>query len=410
MEESYDEMNIRLLRSWCLRELNEDLDNVSIRKLLKSLKEAKKEDGSEYGEEWKKMKMYSLVKHYEKLGKPIKMITNAAKKVKDLLNEREENNEQTEREKANYLTYEELNQIRKKYENYNTKEEMYKYLLLSLICTDQAPLRPQIYVSLRITDKKDFDEGVNYLYMGKNMYMYIQDDKVSNAKHKISNEIKISPIMKKILKNSLKEYPREYLFDMWESDKETKLLRFLQKTTGNNFTFNMARSSYSTHWKDENPNATYGEKRKFAESMRHTMDTHDKHYIKIGATLGNLATLEDERKKDWDAKREKATRKQAIMTIDNHKIALLKKPDRVITEEKMYVYDLVIDENGNYELGKKWGAKINHKQYKGLTREQNYLLNNANAKMLKGEPYQMKETTMKANNIKYDEINKKYYV
>jgi hypothetical protein len=123
----------------------------------------------------------------------------------------------------------------------------------------------------------------------KRNYFYINDDKVSESeKFKNIKEINLHPIFSRIVVDSIKKFPREYLFSLDVEHKEIKLLNILKEITEMDFTFSMARSSYINHWYKINKNASQNEIEKLCEEMRHSDEAHRDYYKKVAETDGNI--------------------------------------------------------------------------------------------------------------------------
>jgi hypothetical protein len=208
----------------------------------------------------------------------------------ELIQKNEKKNQQTEKEKENYLTQPELIEIRDKHKEYKTEDEMQGYLLLCFL-TMQPPLRTGVYTTLkykdtkREIDKNDTENCIHINRRGKwSGYMKINDDKVSETfAHKDNNIIEIeNPELLKIIDKTLKEYPRENLFDFPNTTKpDDRLLVILRKLTKNKFDIDMARSSYINYMIETNKLDTEEQKEKLAKQMRHSIDKQQKNYRKV---------------------------------------------------------------------------------------------------------------------------------
>lgn len=301
-----------------------DINNVKAENMYKYINEAiNQKTNNEYSESWKKLKLYALSSYYkinemeDKYEYMIKKSHEMGKKIENI----EEKQEKTEKEKENELNIFELRILSEKYSKYNHLDEMYKYLLLSSLCRDQEPLRPQIYADVKyVTDPKEITDGEqNYIYIskkGKLGYFYINSDKVAENMNKKIKEgiipktkkrIRMAPEYLKIVKKTFDDYPRKYLFDFKIDNCEHKLLKMLQDMTNNKFNFQMARSVYITHKYLENTNMSYIQKRTLAENMRHTKHTQEKAYFKHGSTVTDksLNDLKKETKEENDKMKDK---------------------------------------------------------------------------------------------------------
>lgn len=364
---------IENLEGYVKEKYNEELLSVNIKKLVGYILNAKqlhtKNKDKPYTDSWKKKKLFALKIYYGELKKPIKMIDNLAdgyfkKMVKDNLN----NQEQSDKVKENYLTYDELNIIRDGHKNYKTKRQMFKYLILSAICTDQPSLRPQIYASLNIvTKKKDIhDDEKNYMYINKKKktgYLYINDDKVdkNNEKNKM---IELQPKFLKIILDSLQKFPREKFIEYLKSDgtpvvkQELKLLYELHLATGNKFNFDMARSSFVNDWNKKHPDATDAEKMELARLMRHTYTTQLTYYKKKETVSGNLEKIKEQKEQKENEKNNKNIEKkdkekkyyEKYYEVNKIRALISKanKKSQVIKDETMLKYGILKNNDGKY--------------------------------------------------------------
>jgi hypothetical protein len=299
--------------------------------MYKLIIEAIKKDGEEYSLSWKENKLYSLASYFEVSDiktKQAYFIAKAHKLSKQIKGD-EEKQHQTEKEKENYLNIFELRNIAEKYQNYKHIDDMYIYLIFSCLCEDQEALRPQIYVNVLYVDNaKDIkNDDKNYIYIsktGKSGYFYINDDKVSDhEEHKQKKRIRLNDDFLKIVKKTFDDYPRKKLFEFDVENPKQKLLYMLQKTTAehkgkNNFNFQIARSSFTTHKYLENSNMSYIQKKTLAQNMRHTKQTQEKNYFKhsLATTNKTFSDLTEEATKEL----ENLKKKELIL---NNKIAEL---------------------------------------------------------------------------------------
>lgn len=295
---------------------------------------------------WKEQMFFGVAGWYSNDGDDVR-----AKKFRELsskiIEEREaieDLGEQTEKEKANYLSTEELTALRKNYKNYKTEEEMWIYLILAFI-TLQPVLRTSTYSSLVIAktmkDGQKTDDN-NYIYYSKREpwtgFFYINHDKVSNTyTHKDHKKVEIrSEKLLKIIDASIIAFPRpnNKVFEINILKKDDKMLALLRKATATIgkpfFNFDMARSAYINSMPADAPRA---ERKTLARLMRHTVDTQDRNYrknlkdkpltkkqvdakdtliVEQAKRILELERLVDESakyKKDWDERRDDVVRK-----------------------------------------------------------------------------------------------------
>jgi hypothetical protein len=271
-----------------------NIDDIKKERIYKYINEAKNaKNGNDYSNSWKKIILFALVSYYKQKGDldASEYISTKAKEMNKIIEKEEIEQKQTEKEKENYLNIFELRNIAEKYKNYKHIDEMYVYLLLSCICQDQEPLRPQIYSDSIYVDKLEDikDDGNNYIYIskrGKIGCFYISGDKVNKHNDFIDNKrIRLNKIFLSIVHKSFKDYPRKKLFDFDVKYPNDKLLDIFQKATGNKFNFQMARSSFSNYKHMENPDMSYAQKKTLAMNMRHSKNTHEKNYLKHSLTI-----------------------------------------------------------------------------------------------------------------------------
>ena len=361
---NYEEENIDILKNY-IKTVHKiaNIDKIPQEKMYEIINTAKNQkNNQDYSPSWKKLKFYSIAAYYNinDMTKKYEYMFEKAQTYGKMINKVEEKQEKTEREKNNELTIFELRNISEKYKNYKHIDEMYKYLLISSICRDQEPLRPQIYADLKYIDelKNVKDDKQNYIYIskkGKSGFFYINVDKV--AKHvekkigkgekekKEKKRIKLKPEYLKIVKKSLDDYPREYLFDLNVENGEIKLLKMLQDMTDNKFNFQMARSLYITYKYLENNNMTYIQKKALAENMRHTKQTQEIAYLKHGETVTEKKLVDLQKEVENEFKKTKELEKKL-----NDNIILL---DKMKKNKKKYTqqnFTLKIDADEKTKL------------------------------------------------------------
>jgi hypothetical protein len=335
----HEEENIEVLKKY-IKEIYKisDIDKISQEKMYEIINTAKNQkNNQDYSSSWKKLKLYSIASYYKINDMTTKyeyMIKKACEYGK-MMEKIEEKQEKTEREKNNELNIFELRNISEKYKDYKHVDEMYKYLLISSLCRDQEPLRPQIYVDLKYVDelKNVKDDKQNYIYIskkGKSGFFYINSDKVDKhvqkqidkGESKKKKRIRLKSEYLKIVKKSFDDYPREYLFDLKIDSCENKLLKMLQDMTNNKFNFQMARSAYITYKYLENNNMSYVQKKTLADNMRHTKQTQEMSYLKHGETLTDKKLVDLQKETENELKKTKEIEKKLndnIILLDNMK-------------------------------------------------------------------------------------------
>jgi len=171
-----------------------------------------------------------------------------------------------------------------------TKEEHYKYLLLSML-TYQPPLRTSFYNTAKMIRLKDENNGEdNYVLISRrgkvNVTYIVNKDKASNYKlYNINKnlakiELEDEPL-EKLINESYIQYPREWLFEKdGKPISQNTLLRWLRQASGvSGITFDIMRSSYITWFYSENLN--FGSRDKLSKVMRHSTNTAAKNYNKV---------------------------------------------------------------------------------------------------------------------------------
>lgn len=205
----------------------------------------------------------------------------------------EAENKQSEKEKKYYMSMSTIRHI------YNTKEwnlknqdEHNQYLLISLIIY-QAPLRPDFYITSKIIYKqKDDDKKNNFLLINrkiKKIHYIINNDKISKTKNHLDKIEIENNDLKTIIFNSVKLYPRTYLFEYNnENISYVKFSNILKKALNNKgITFSMVRSSYINDFYEKNK--TIKDKINLASKMRHTAMTAMTNYHKIEYENSNMS-------------------------------------------------------------------------------------------------------------------------
>lgn len=438
---AYEVKNLNNLKKYLKDEKNiDDIDKTPIRTIIKYIKEAN------YGESWKDNKLYALKSYCETKNRPTKLLLNESIKHTKAMKIAEKNQEQTEKEKENYLTYEELNMLMNIYKKYETKEDMIKYLILASICSDQPVLRPKVFATSKIIfNKKYIDNENNFIVLDKKNkkgYFYINDDKVSESeKFKDVKEIELYSEYSKIIFESIKKFPREYLFDLNVENKEIKLLNTLQEITELKFTFSMARSSFINHWYRVNPNATQNDIEKLCRDMRHSDETHRNNYKKVKEVSGNINKhslfkknkidtddeYSDVDESDTENDTDKETKKEKVLTEKYKKNAMYdivykankkkeQDPEYVLNEETKKKYNIILGDDGKYKITKK-EKKIVVKIQKQLKEVKNAsqfnkrrkdVIRFANKRIQDGKEAYIKSETMLYYNIKYNQLKKIY--
>lgn len=274
--------------------------------------------------------------------------------------------------------------------------KLYPYLFTAML-TLQAPLRSNFYLSAKIiliNDNEDLDtlEDFNYIVI-KNIdgekpeiYYKIFKDKVSDtAYYKSKPELSLIKItddnLIKIIITSYKKFPRVYLF---ETQNKTMfdngfLLKYLKRFTKlDRLTVNIMRSIYVTTFYNDKTRSC-NDKINLSHIMRHSIATANNTYYKI-------IKEDDEKNK---------TKKQAlsdIVILQNENEELKKKYNDLLIEYEN------IKSSGNNENNNENNNE--DKQYNKKRVNMLYLANKGNI---------LKPNTISKYNISYDDENNKYY-
>lgn len=211
---------------------------------------------------------------------------------------REAMNQLDEKEKESYRPHQYFVDILDSidFEKIQTKEEHYKYLLLSLV-VKQPPLRTDFYVSAKlIKAAKDNDTKNNFVLVNKRgkikASLIVNHDKASNYKmYNINKNLSKIPIeddnLAKLISASYDNYPRNYLFEINNNPiSQQTFIRWLRDISGvPGLTNDIMRSSYITWFYEQN--LVFKDRDKLSKIMRHSMVTAQKNYNKVFETEKN---------------------------------------------------------------------------------------------------------------------------
>jgi len=148
-----------------------------------------------------------------------------------------------------------------------------QYLLMALYI--YLPIRNN-YVNVKIVDKMPCDNDNNYLLkVGDKYIFYLNKDKVSHAKG--GTVYPFTKTMSKIITNSLKAYPREYLLgDMTKRNVIYQLNKMFPDKTVSIVNIRSAKISHFY-----NQNKSVAQKQKLAKRMRHSVSEAIYSYQKV---------------------------------------------------------------------------------------------------------------------------------
>lgn len=352
--------------------LNEEnyLLKISKTKLIKSIKNFKLSDSSTES-------IFFTVARYYEINKPeeenkIKEFKQLGYNLKIKRQNKDADNELDEKEKDNYRDLDYFKTLVKNinYNDITNIKDHYQYLLLNLLVY-QPPVRTNFYNTAIITTSNKHDNDKNYLWLTKKgkdrAYYIINTDKVSNTKQYKNNpdlsviEIENNDLIK-LIYDSFKKYPRDYLFENLTTKTKMKpdtLLSYLKQVTKLNINFDMMRSIFVTDF--HNKNKTLKSKQGLAKKMRHSVAISQQAYYK---------NVEPETKHDKnELVEENILLKQQVQDL---KQQILKLQEQLKPDDKLYnkrkadiLYNL--NERGNTPKQTtldKYGIKFDNKANK----------------------------------------------
>jgi len=267
------------------------------------------------------------------------------------IQETEEKGIQSEKEKEFYMSIPTIHYI---IDNTPwTESQHFNYLLLNII-SKQPPLRPDFYTTCKIIfQKKDDNKTDNFIFINKKtkqINYIVNNDKISKS-YKPKNIIEITDNdLKNIIFESVKKYPRTYLFELNNKKMTQQQLTSLLRKSLNNkgITFSMIRSAYINNYYLYEPSKL--KRKELAHNMRHSHDTALTNYNKINpiekescddirAKL-NLLTIEDNNNNPSEEQQDKEyikKRNNILIKINQRKSK--PRPDTIIK------YNLVFNNN-----------------------------------------------------------------
>lgn len=286
---------LKILKKDCY--IKNDIDELSKEQLEEIIQNYNRCD------DWKEQKLYAIGHYYKSIenNENYYYFFNLGKEYTKKLNEKEKHNLQSENEKKYFMSYVELNELKKFYSDYkNNLELMNRFLLLSML-TDQPPLRTSTYYTMKlIIDNENniiLDKKTNYIFVRNDNanysgYYYIQNDKHSNNTHikkkraqnndeNDEGKIEISHVLAENIYKSYFIKQRENMF--YSINNYHDMISLLRRTTKNEgLTFNMCRSAYKNHFHIiHNKNTSVLEKELLAKQMRHSTSTAEINYYKV---------------------------------------------------------------------------------------------------------------------------------
>ena len=241
--------------------------------------------------------LYFMVARYlenfdKKNIKYVKIYKQYGYNLMQLNRQKENNNLQDDKEIENYKSHEYfinlLNNIN--LDEIKTKLGHYQYLLLNLLVL-QPPLRTSFYISAQFLRKiSENDKTTNYIWINKKgslkVYYIVNNDKVSKTKtyamNKNLNYIKLeNEKLISLINESYEKYPRKYLFELEDKPiTNPTYLNWLRKITDvKNINNDIMRSSYINWFYDNNKTLT--KKESLSTSMRHSVLTAQRNYLKV---------------------------------------------------------------------------------------------------------------------------------
>jgi hypothetical protein len=222
--------------------------------------------------------------------KEYNFIYEKAKLYNDEFLNNEYNQQLSETEKKNYITYDELlNKLKELISVYNDNptDNNIKNVLIMALYTLQPPLRNDYYnMKIIYKDSEETDKKQNYiLSINDSYYVIINNDKVINS-HGRGEFIITNRILKNILNVYLKtHHPQNvYLFQNKDGTPYTKkqiqyIINKMFKSINKTLTIYNLRSAYITDF--YNNNLDILSRSELADSMRHTKNTAELTYFKF---------------------------------------------------------------------------------------------------------------------------------
>jgi hypothetical protein len=235
-----------------------------------------------------KVWLLSIAKLMKETGAPeeAKRFNKEAVKIKEKLEKTQKDQKLTDKRLNEFVDYKtiikkrnQLSRLIKKNKKNNLLNQ--QYLLLSLY-TYIAPIRNN-YHNTKIINKLSDDNGKNnfLLHETEDKYIFILNtDKVINHYGKI--KIKFPKVLNRIIKESLKNFPRTYLFV--NSKEQPMTDRNIASTLSNIFegkklSISNLRIAYITNFYSKNK--TVNQKEKLAKQMRHSTNEALLSYQKV---------------------------------------------------------------------------------------------------------------------------------
>ena len=224
----------------------------------------------------------------------IKIFSQKGYDIQQKIKKDNEENTLDEKELENYRDYAYFENIVKSKESGPSIRDHFQYLLLSCLIL-HPPLRTSFYTTASFIDKMTDDNNKNNFVCittkrGKppRITFIVNDDKVSNARNfKADTSLKIieveSQVLADMIVDSLKRFPRRYLFENPKSKTgftDNALLKMIRQYTHlPGINFQMFRSIYITWFYKHHQR--YASRAKLAKQMRHSIDTASRNYLKI---------------------------------------------------------------------------------------------------------------------------------
>lgn len=269
------------------------LDKTTYRRMYNFIHADKVGDGS------KKSTLFMIARYLEIRGnRNHQKYMDEAKRLRDLIDNQEQDNQQDDKEKEYYRDHDFLLNIVKKYDNEgehtkpNPKFKKHMAELALAITVRQPPLRTNFMTSAKIIfQKQDDNKTDNFVFLNrshKKIQYIVNDDKVSKTRSYANGKHSIIDIENKQLKDlifwSVSQYPRTYLFQTNEgnTDKEMQGNTFnnmiRRETLSDKISNDMLRSSYITWY--YNNHKTHNAREKLAKQMRHSVASASIYYFK----------------------------------------------------------------------------------------------------------------------------------
>lgn len=302
------------------------------------------------------------------------------KRAVSLRGEQSESKDQQVLPNRQFISWEEIVNLREKYKNASTYKEHLKYLMLCLY-TYIPPLRGE-WSNISIEEKKEPNDGDNYLFIDRegDLQYIIQNDKVSKSHRKL--RANVEEPLKSILKASFRKFVRSYV--LTSSIRKTEPLSYqtfydMLKSVDARLSVDTMRSAFATHFvgKYNNDEKTI---ENIAKLMRTSPEILRKEYLKkneveplgeeqkVEESEGEEQALEPEEEKkgiDFDSMTKKQIEAFAKNNGVNYKIYKKKREEvvRYLRDNNIGVVEEKEEKKGGEEKKQSTRSDYLHQYY-----------------------------------------------